>query len=173
MKNKQIIRINENQLRHIVAEATKRILNEGYFLDKERYDFGYSPQHDKEIKQLKQAGEYDVYSKCLGEEMHDAPGIINDAMRLLGLLVSDNEQSRVSKQIQSAITILRKNLPMIVNAVLNTMTECDRNNRGVLYPDLDRLISKREPGEYSTSYDNDREPEDWFERNEHGDFDEF
>ena len=33
MKNKQVIKINENQLKHIVIESVKRIVNEQYGVD--------------------------------------------------------------------------------------------------------------------------------------------
>ena len=146
MNKKQVIRINENQLKRIVMESVKRMLNEGYFLDKDRYDFDYSPQHNKEIDTLSQAGEYDTSAGVLSKEMDEAPGIINDAMRLLSLLIPSKlgvSKSRVSKQIQSAIELLNKNKSMIVNAVLNSMTEFDRNANGALSSHIDKEITKR------------------------------
>lgn len=146
MNKKQVVRINENQLRQIVTESVKRMLNEGYFLDKDRYDFDYSPQHNKEIDTLSQAGEYDTSAGVLSKEMDEAPGIINDAMRLLSLLIPSKlgvSKSRVSKQIQSAIELLNKNKSMIVNAVLNSMTEFDRNANGALSSHIDKEITKR------------------------------
>ncbi len=127
---KNRIRITESDLHRIVKENVSRILKEGYFLDDTHYSGVYDGSsllnHKKNISNYRNDGKYDPEMGSLADEMERAPGIIDDALSLLSILSRDQ---RSSKQIKSAIALLRNNQTTIVDAVLNAMAEHPIKNR--------------------------------------------
>lgn len=170
MNKKQIIRINESQLRQIVTESVKRILKEGeeeadysYIANRfgKPYVYGYDSARLAVLK-----------GKATGQDIIDYFYGFED-----GFCGSDMEDVR-----EDAETLNKRGFyPDLVKILMlaykiyssygpDRDTEAINEWHKKVGPIFKRLLNSLSTNGYKQI---DDEPENWYERNEHGDFDSY
>ena len=124
MNKKQVIRLNESQLKRIVKESVKRALNENQYKDYSQYFDMFDQAYETIRKVYKDLSKHISYQEACE-------------------LCNSNEE-----------------LPYLVGHAMMSLRDC-YNNLGSVTIEIQEPINQAS------------EPEDWYERNEHGDFDEY
>lgn len=129
---KKTIRLNESELKHMIMESVKRVLNEDY------------TPHTRTVKSLRQINKYDA------DEYENIPWKIKDGINCLCWLLPGDpgmrhigNYQRVSPEIIKAIQTIRTHRDMIIDAVMDTVSQFHHYNG-----------SKRNP-RLTTQLDND------------------
>ena len=134
---KRTIRLRESELRQMIAESVKRVLNE-------------DNQYDLTVEQL-----IDKYYK----NFEEAYKLLDKANKLLNGSINVREIESINSRIDTGEVDndIEYCLPEAVRSVSDA-----RSYVGTVYYGMEHYNE----GDYE-------EPEDWYERNEHGDFDEY
>ncbi len=114
---KKTIRLTENELKGVIMESVKNVLNEDY------------TPHTKAVNSLRQ------YDKRSADEYQDIPWKIKDGIDCLSWLLPGNidmrhigNYQRVSPEIVKAIQTLKTNKDMVIDAVMDTVSQYDITN---------------------------------------------
>ena len=134
---KRTVKLNESELRRMISESVRRVLNEN-----NQYDLTPQELIDKYYKNFEEA------YKLLDKANKLLNGSIN--VREIESINSKIDAGEVNNDIEYC-------LPEAVRSVSDA-----RSYVGSVYSAMDNYNER----DY-------KEPEDWYERNEHGDFDEY
>lgn len=126
---KKTIRLTENELKGVIMESVKNVLNEDY------------TPHTKAVNSLRQ------YDKRSADEYQDIPWKIKDGIDCLSWLLPGNidmrhigNYQRVSPEIVKAIQTLKTNKDMVIDAVMDTVSQFHHYNSGTRNPNLTSQI---------------------------------
>jgi hypothetical protein len=125
---KQVIRLNENQIRRIVTESVKRVLNEvddteefEPYEDMPQTEFDAEPEYDPEFEEhMRNVHPYTDEAKKLGEKMKPYLNRFNEIFTDNNYEIPYGIARRAKKIIQDALT-----LPYLA-AHITTYEEMDR-----------------------------------------------
>ena len=167
MNKKQVIRINENQIKQIVMESVKRILKEqkqyNYIAQMfgKPYYYGYD---DSRLALLKgKATDQDVINYFYGFE----DGFCGSDMEY----VREDAESLSKKGIYPDLAKI-----LMLAYKIHSSYGPEREREAIdkwhekAFPIFKRFLNTLSTNGYKQI---DDEPEDWYERNEHGDFDSY
>jgi hypothetical protein len=146
------IKLTENELKQIVAESVKKVLNEDDFLNQIQGSISSKRGNTQEIVK--------TYNRLTDIKNH-----IN-----LLYLGQGRLNKEVSAKLESAAEIIEKYLTEdVINAIINGIRQHGIHGKDRKPIDYSIPMRKRY---HLDDPEHDFEPEDWYERVEHGDFDE-
>lgn len=146
MESKNVIRINEVQLKQMISESVKKVLNEGNFYN--------------QLKSSRRTGNRD--------EVVEIYNYLTDVKNKIHFLYFAGERlnGEIKTKLESAADIIHKYLTDdVINAIVNGIRQ-----NGIYGGDKKKPIDLSIPFKKRHEY---IEPEDWYERVEHGDFDNY
>lgn len=146
MNGKNTIRLTESELNRVISESVKRVLKEGNF----------SNQLRSSLKTGNQNEVVEIYN------------FLTDVKKKIHFLYFAGERlnGEIKTKLENAAEIIHKYLTDdVINAVVNGIRQ-----NGIYGGDKKKPIDLSIPFKKRHEY---VEPEDWYERVEHGDFDEF
>lgn len=145
MKSKNVIRINESQLKQMISESVKKVLKEDNFFN--QWENSFNTGNHKEVMK--------TYNSLLK---------LKNTLPLL--YFTDRLSNDVATKLRTAADILDKYLTDdVMNSIVNFYKQ-NSQYKDKKPLDLSIPFAKRHSNEFN-------EPEDWYERVEHGDFDNY
>lgn len=179
MRKKNTIRLNESELKNIVKESVKKIVNET--------SYNANAAFNNALDKAEKDGRKDVRRQISDEWYFQMDGLkeaVKHADKLHSYLNNLCKYNpRISKKYCQKLmsycyeirTALDEDGP-IADAIINQIT--NRWQRDRQWNDKEgfhwgKPHKIKDIGEPADDNQEDDEPEDWYERNEHGDFDRF